>query len=501
MDQGIVIYSDGGARPVNPGPAGWGIHGYLYLLEEPKKPIPGFDYFVTRKGYVGKADLKATKKVTEVTPVHYVNGYGSVPFIASNNVAELLGAINAFRHALAYDIKELQLFTDSEYVVKGLEIYADVWAKNNWLRKDGTPPANVQYWKELVFEKEQLLKRGVELSYTWVKGHTDKITNLSDNLGNIIADKLATVGVLGSIRQEFITSIETTAAEGYWKYEVDKHPLISNRSLYFNTLKEYINPGEYYLGEHGKEDDMLGKKISDGAYSVVFLTDPDPHIECIRNYQVMLADNSDKIMMLRLDQMYKSDIHRDISMFGAKALEQPNKNRLDLFCLNREPLTRELNPPKLAMRAVDCVSDLSNKLRMYKDNSPLLTATNITDILYEVEEKVKKKKGSEDEVTRTLRLKNQYNVGFASLPITVNYKLNNEIKQTDIVLTLGIDLVDRNTLKRIETMNPVVTVITWNESSEIIRYATIIETDNAFGIWCGYYSNTCYISINNDQVE
>ena len=26
---GVVIYSDGGARP-NPGYGGWGIHGYLY---------------------------------------------------------------------------------------------------------------------------------------------------------------------------------------------------------------------------------------------------------------------------------------------------------------------------------------------------------------------------------------------------------------------------------------------------------------------------------------
>ena len=41
-----------------------------------------------------------------------------------------------------------------------------------------------------------------------------------------------------------------------------------------------------------------------------------------------------------------------------------------------------------------------------------------------------------------------------------------------------------------------ITVISWLDSPEIFRYATVIETNDAYGIWCGYYSNTCYINLN-----
>jgi len=494
MNQGMVMYSDGGVRPINPGPAGWGIHGYLYSDEQPKKTISNFDHYLTNLGYVSKTNLKDNCEYVEVTPIHYIDGYGSVPFYTTNNVAELLATINSLRHAFEYDIKEVNVFTDSQYVQKGLELYADNWKKNGWIKQDGGIPANVEYWKELVEERDRLVSRGVKVKINWVKGHVEKSNDKTNNphpycLGNDLADKLATIGVIGSIQQNFKNHIEVTVADQYWKYDVNKHPFISNRRLYFNTIAEFNKPGEYYLGEHGKDDDMLGKKISDGAYAVVVLKTPDPMIELIRNYQSQLSNNSDAIMMIRLDQLYRMDTHREINRYGILAMEQPNKYRLDLSCLDKEPLTRELRPPKLAMRAVESVSDLSMRLKMYQDKCDQIFVTDITDKMYSVTTKQIKK----NETTNIVRLKPEYNVGFASIKTEVMYMLNGESKLAPITLTLGIDLVDRNTLKRLESFSPKISIISWLESPELLRYATIIETEDDIGIWCGYYSNNYFI--------
>ncbi|EKD22649.1 MAG: putative RnhA, partial [uncultured bacterium] len=450
VTQGMVLYSDGGYR-VNCG--GWGLHGYLYSATPPKKNLGTGDHILTAHGYVSKATYALEDPVT---PIHYIDGYGAIAPPTTNNVAELLATINGLTHALKFDIADVQVFTDSEYVRKGLEFWVDGWRANGWLKKDQTEPANVGLWKELAELRDQLTGRGTKVKINWVKGHSDKIATMEDILGNLLADRQATVGVMSAIRNKIVNNIETSAAEGYWKHNVERHPLLNNRRMYFNTLSDFIKPGLYYLGDHGKDDDLLGKRISDGAYSVVILENPDPILEEIRNYQSEIAGNIDSIIMVRLDHAYRQDTHQEITRYGALAMEQVQPYRLDLFCLDREPLTRELRPPKLAMRAVESVSELALKLEQYilqKTDSniafsgvPLIT-TDITDIIYEKVEKIVKKNTTEV----STKLKPEYNVGYAALQVNVNYQSGESVKAVPVTLTLGIDLLDRNALKRLES--------------------------------------------------
>jgi ribonuclease HI len=502
VSQGMIIYGDGGSRP-NPGRSGWGIHGYMYKCAAPKKSSGNPDYVLTATGYASKikAGLKMGPTATEerrafdrsieVTPLHYIDGYGSFHEDVSNNVAELVATISALRYAMDYDINDIQIYTDSEYVRKGLHGDKGIgwvvgWERNNWLKADMTEPANVGYWKELVTTKKQLTDRGVKVCINWVRSHTDKNQNAEEILGNILADKLATIGVMASKMNKVVTQITSSPVEGYWKYDSEKHPMIANRRMYFNTMKEYLRPGEYYLGEHGKEDDLLGKRIADGAFSVVILATPDPILEMVRNHQSVLAKSTDTLMMARLDHLYRPSTHEQLMKYGAAAMVQSSPYRLDLACLDEEPLTRELRPPKLAMRAVENVSLLAEKLYQFLDGNKLLIETDITPILYETTVKTDKK----GEVSTSMKLKTEYNVGFAAMDVEANYtNPTGEIVTAPITLTLGIDLLDRNHLKRLEELNPKVSLITWLEAPNVFRYATVIVAGQDRGIWAGFYSN------------
>jgi ribonuclease HI len=518
VDNGIVLYTDGGCRPTNPGPGGYGIHGYMYSTAAPKKG-PGLSgMMLTVHGYAVKekavaetegdeeenpeaevmrvemaAEIAAAEaeeedgeddaKKVPVTPLHYFDGFGALGPGVSNNYAELMATTRGLQAAAQHAIKEVRIFTDSEYVCKGLEKWAPQWQANGWKKHDGSEPANVETWKELVASRNFLTERGVEVKINWIKGH-------ADHLGNEKADTLATLGVMHNRKEGTTEVMERTTADGYWSWSVDKHPFINLRRLYFNTVEGYNHRGHYYIGDHGKDDELLGKRISDGCYAVLRLKEPDLVIEMLRNYQTKLAGDMNNLVMIRLDQMYRPDTHKQLTNYGEYAIEQVNPRRGDMFCLDREPLTREFQPPRLAHRAIESLSSMEEKLDWYLNKDPRLVTTDLTGILYEAATK-KSKKGEEE---ATLKLKAEYIVGYAALRVDANYQSPDGVKAVPITLTLGIDMLDRNSLKRLEDLNPKVTLVSWLDSPTVFRYATIVEADSSVGIWAGVYSNIRVVS-------
>ena len=485
MSKGLVLYTDGGSH--NPGHSGWGVHGYLYDTDITKKISGNVGHSLTKDGYVLKLGDDDKTSIDEVMPMLYMDWYGTIAHSTTNNVAELSAVINCFKRAVEYDINNIHILTDSEYVRKGLEFWVKTWKQNNWLKQDGSEPANISFWKELVEAKEVLLERGVKINISWVKGH-------SDILGNVLADKLATIAVMASVRNKSIADFTDTPPIGYWKTETGDHnPLIANSRMFFNTMPEYIKRGEYYLSDTNKEDDSYGARTSDGAYSVVILEEPDHVLELIRNYQSKVAYGVDTIIMARLDAIYRGSIYTDIIKYGDIAFNKVSNDRLDLYALTKnndgynykEPITYEYNPPKLCMRAVENLSRIAILLNQYIDGNPNLITTDITDILYETIEKTNKKGKTET----IIKLKSIYNVGYAALKTNMNYKTDNGTASISFTLTLGIYILNRNSLKRLEGSNPKVTIITWLDSPDVVRYATITEAGNDKGIYCGVYSN------------
>lgn len=101
----------------------------------------------------------------------------------TNNRMELLAAIRALEF-LEHPTK-VNIYTDSQYVQKGISEWINGWRKNGWKTSKGTPVKNDDLWKTL----DELTRcRGHEISWKWIKGH-------SDNEGNTNADILANLGV------------------------------------------------------------------------------------------------------------------------------------------------------------------------------------------------------------------------------------------------------------------------------------------------------------------
>lgn len=506
---GAVFYTDGGARP-NPGACGYGFHGYYFGFNKPKKGTGNPDHILTSRGYVEKATYNTNnqgkeykyddseweqttqggKKALslEVTPLTYIDGYGALGIEATNNVGELAAAAAALQYIADYDIDYVLMILDSRYVLDGITDWVRKWVANGWVKQDGLPVANKAEWLKLMKLRDDLVARGVQVEFSWIKGH-------SDQLGNDKADKLATIGVFNARRQldgpqrgSDLSYVEASDAQGYWKYDTGKHPLLYNRRMYFNTESRFITPGLYFLGDLGKQgDDFFGKANKESAMSIVRLGTPDPILEMIRAYQSTLAQNINTLAMARLDCIFSAETHRDLSQYGELPLNLPNKDNLDLFWLGKEPITKELRPPFLAFRGIEILNTLSRRLDQYLANDPEVVCTDLTGTFYDVVEKTSKNK----ETTTFFKLKDHLNVGLANLTVDAHYKNGDELALAPIKLTMGIDLPDRNTFRRLEEMVPKVTLITWMESSEAFRYAVIIETstDNSYGIWAGPYSN------------
>lgn len=120
----VEIYTDGGADP-NPGIGGWAA---LLLSGGYEKVLTGHDPDTT------------------------------------NNRMELMAAIEALR-ALKRPC-QVQLYTDSEYLRRGITEWIEQWAKKDWQHKPGKPVANADLWRTLW----PLVQRH-EINWHWVKGH------------------------------------------------------------------------------------------------------------------------------------------------------------------------------------------------------------------------------------------------------------------------------------------------------------------------------------------
>ena len=133
----IEIYTDGACRG-NPGPGGWGA---LLTAGEHVKELSGADPLTT------------------------------------NNRMELTAVIRALE-ALKRP-SEVRIFTDSEYVRRGITEWVRSWKARGWKTADRKPVKNQDLWERL-----DALAAGHRIEWRWVRGH-------SGIPGNERADRLA----------------------------------------------------------------------------------------------------------------------------------------------------------------------------------------------------------------------------------------------------------------------------------------------------------------------
>lgn len=144
MKKHIYIFTDGACRG-NPGPGGWGA---LLRYGTHEKILSGAENHTT------------------------------------NNRMELSAAIHALA-ALKQPCK-IDLYTDSQYLQKGITEWLAKWKKNAWKKADKKPIKNFDLWQAL----DQEITRH-DLTWHWVKGHSGHVENeLVDKIANQAIDKL-----------------------------------------------------------------------------------------------------------------------------------------------------------------------------------------------------------------------------------------------------------------------------------------------------------------------
>lgn len=95
--------------------------------------------------------------------------YGSTPH-TTNNRMELTAAIEGMR-ALK-EVCEVEVVTDSEYVMKGITEWIHGWKKKGWITSSKKPVMNTDLWKELDEQNARHVTR-----WTWTKGHASHEDN------------------------------------------------------------------------------------------------------------------------------------------------------------------------------------------------------------------------------------------------------------------------------------------------------------------------------------
>lgn len=140
----VEMYVDGACRG-NPGPGGWGA--------------------VLRYGG------------------HERHLYGSEPD-TTNNRMELTAAIQALQ-ALKRQ-SEVVVWTDSEYVKKGMTEWLAGWKARGWRTAAKAPVKNADLWQAL-----EATAAGHAVEWRWIKGHAGHEGNeLADSLANRAIDEM-----------------------------------------------------------------------------------------------------------------------------------------------------------------------------------------------------------------------------------------------------------------------------------------------------------------------
>ncbi len=143
----VIIYTDGACRG-NPGPGGWG--AVLRYGKHEKRIFDG--------------ELNTT-----------------------NNRMELTAAIKAL--SLLKSSCRVELFTDSQYVRKGVLEWMSNWKAKGWKTSAKQPVKNRDLWTAL----DSAIQLH-DISWHWVKGHAgDPGNELADELANLGVDKVLEV--------------------------------------------------------------------------------------------------------------------------------------------------------------------------------------------------------------------------------------------------------------------------------------------------------------------
>ena len=114
--------------------------------------------------------------------------WGGEP-VTTNNRMEMTAALRALEHLKRRC--SVDLYTDSEYLRRGITEWMVNWKARNWRTASKAPVKNADLWKAI-----DAAHGRHEVRWHWVKGHSgDPGNELADTLANRGVDEFALKGV------------------------------------------------------------------------------------------------------------------------------------------------------------------------------------------------------------------------------------------------------------------------------------------------------------------
>lgn len=470
----MVLYTDGGFRQ-NPNMAGFGIHGYIHTNQEAKQGSGCKDAHPTAAGYF----KKTTENVKPVTVLAYLDYMGPLHH-GTNNTAELEALLIGLLCACENKVAKVTFRMDSEYALKGASERIHRMRQLEFISPQTQAPIpNYDHWRmisDLLKEAESL---GIEISWSWVKGH-------SDSVGNNKADVLATRGiVMGRNDAACQPELLLRPAKSYWNAAASFNRFLQESRWYFTTHRKPDESGwhSYYVGASKDEDENFGSPQSDCIYGIIRVKEKDPVLAMLEEHVNTFTDQAHRIMMGRLDFIFNPTHYNDILNGGLGFLYR-KLPRIDLYIADKTPVVLEMDPPRKGYAAAMTFNNLEMVLdAALKGDQP--EAYTINDITSQIYETVAPAEGSKKKPIK--RIQQHIDTSLSELKIGLLSPINTNPVET--VLSLGIDTPRRNLLAAIAEEEPKVWVVTWKESDIAFRYATVVISEGAIGIWASPFSN------------
>lgn len=168
-------------------------------------------------------------------PNQCVQEYGGREADTTNNRMELKALITALdrlnqRQAEFLSTRRVKVFSDSSYVLNGVQKWLQGWKSRGWKTVEGKPVANPDLWQkldELVYQSGFLRRFSVE--WIWVRGH-------ADIPGNERCDQIATQLAQGTTVDFFDGPMNSYFVDPLLSWESPEEEAVYAKPVYLSLV-------------------------------------------------------------------------------------------------------------------------------------------------------------------------------------------------------------------------------------------------------------------------
>lgn len=477
----FVFYCDGSCNPNPNGIHSLGYFGYYYpsnQLEEVdgKKgsKIKGLkvNLRVTNLGVVTpkleQENPRLYKEAIDVSPSHYVLGCKNLGLQGTNYKAELQAIIYTLGHVK-------KVIEESKVLLGDILIKSDSIACVNLINRlvSGENLDLSKYKSPELLESInsliKVLKQDNKIVAEHVYGH-------SSSLGNIIVDRLAYLSWLG--KEDWKEEVYIVDEKDNFFNPIELPEYLNFKNIYFvNGHQDTSTPSPYIVMDYGKTE-TVGDKTGDVCMGTVFVDNKDELVESM--IKTHLQDGEDGVIFSLDINNLKDVITKILFTFDKEKVLTKNNRPKHLTILEELPIINTIRPSGLAKHLLSKFSFSFDLLDLYnsKKETNLIKQIDITDLFF------KKKEKSRKDIYE----------------IVISHKDNELLVEANglkIPITLGVDVPNRNYLKKFERASEIEIILYLISVSDKVFTYTILtkfktEENEVIGIWENYFSNRIY---------